>query len=136
MWDQRFNIGARPYLSGWAGDLLIAWTDSGSDAGRTTSYDPASNSWGEIDTVPLPGTEGWPEPITIGDRLLVFHYGQAAILDATASTWTVVNIPFGEAGRAVWTGHEVLFWGEVCCYGTPGTTGFNMKAWRYSPPES
>jgi hypothetical protein len=117
-------------ISGWAGDVLVAWTDGGSDAGRTMTYIPGADSWTEIKTVPLPGTEAWPEPMPIGDRLIVFHHGQAAIYESSSDTWTVGNIPFAEAGRAVWTGSEILFWGEA-----PDRTGpFRVDAWRYSPP--
>ena len=35
---------------------------------------------------------------------------------------------------AVWTGAEVLNWGDTCCYGTGGRP-FTARAWRYTPPE-
>lgn len=127
--DDRYNIGARPHLSGWAGDALVTFTDSGSEAGRTMTYSGAENSWTQIDSVPLPGSEAWPEPLPIGERLLVFHYGGAAIYDP-ASGWLKANSPYAEAGRAVWTGQEVLFWG----YGTTDTGSFEMRAWRFTPP--
>jgi hypothetical protein len=135
LWDETYNIGARPYLSGWAGDVLVVWTDSGSDAGRTLTYSPGADSWIETETVPVPGSEAWPEPMPIGDRLVVFHYGRAAIYDSTTDSWTVVNmpnVPYGEAGRAVWTGDEILQWGEGCCYGTQDPS--RNLAWRYTPP--
>lgn len=133
-WDERHNIGANPYLSGWAGDVLVSWTDSGSDAGRTMTHNPGADAWTQIATIPLPGSEAWPEPVSIGDRLLAFQHVGAAIYDSTGGRWVNVNIPFAEAGRAVWTGDEVLFWGEVCCYGTGDP--FQMEAWRYTPPSS
>jgi hypothetical protein len=133
LWDETYNIRARPYLSGWAGDVLVVWTDSGSDAGRTMTYTPGADSWTEIETIPLLGTEAWPEPMPIGDRLIVFQHGRAAIYDSDSASWTVVNIPFAEAGQTVWTGSEILFWGEVCCYGTGDP--FQVEAWRYTPPD-
>jgi hypothetical protein len=134
--DERFNIGARPYLSGWVGGVLLTWTDSGSDPGRTMTYHSGSDSWAEIDSVPLSGSEGWPEPISIDERLLVFHHGHAAIYNPVADSRSLVNIPFAEAGRAAWTGSEVLFRGGVCCYGTGGLTPFEVEAWRYTAPAS
>lgn len=135
LWDETHNIGARPYLTGWSGDILVAWPDSGSDAGRTLTYSPGADSWTEIEAVPVPGSEVWPEPMPIGDRLVVFHYGRAAIYDSPSDSWTVVNmpnLPYGEAGRAVWTGDEILHWGEGCCYGTDDPS--RNQAWRYTPP--
>ena len=60
--------------------------------------------WSDIDPVPLSGTEYWPEPLVIDDRLLVFHHVGGAIYDRASELWTTVSIPFGEASRAVWTG--------------------------------
>lgn len=136
LWDETYNIGARPHLSGWAGDVLVSFTDSGGDEGRTMVYDSDAETWIEIDPLPLSGSEGFPEPMAIGDRLLVFHWVGGAIYDSDSGSWTTVDIPFGEAGRAVWTGEEILFWGEICCYGSGGRRPFEMLAWRFIPPES
>jgi hypothetical protein len=136
LWDETYNIGARPYLSGWASEVLVVWTDSGSDAGRTMTYSPSADNWTEIETVPLPGSEGWPDPMQIGDRLLVFHFGRAAIYDSASNSWTVVtipNFPYGDSGRAVWTASELLNWGVDCCYDTDDST--RNRAWRYTPPQ-
>lgn len=135
MWTENYNVGARPHLSGWAGDVLVAFTDSGGDVGRTMSYDAGTEAWVDIEPIPLPGSEGFPEPISIGDRLLAFYGEGGAIYDSDSESWTNVDIPFGEAGRAVWTGEEVIFWGEICCYGSGGQP-FEMLAWRFTPPRS
>jgi hypothetical protein len=129
LWDETYNIGARPYLSGWAGEALVAWPDSGSGAGRTVTYTPGADSWTQIETIPLQGSEVWPEPMPIGDRLIALQYGRAAIYDWASDSWTVVNIPFisnPEAGRAVWTGNEILYWA-----GDPSQN----QAWLYTPPD-
>jgi hypothetical protein len=134
LWDETYNIRARPYLSGWAGDVLVVWTDSGSDAGRTMTYTPGADFWTEIETIPLPGSELWPDPMPMGERLIVFHFGRAAIYDPASDSWTTVNIPnipYTEAGRPVWTGNEILHWGEGCCYGPEDPS--RHQAWRYTP---
>lgn len=129
-----YNIGARPYLSGWAADVLVAFSDSGEE-GQTLIHDATTGTWVAAEPIPLPGSEGYPAPITIGERLLAFSGIGGAIYDPNAGSWSSVDIPFGEAGSAVWTGEEVLFWGDICCYGTGSLRPFDMLAWRFTPPE-
>jgi hypothetical protein len=124
------NIGAEPKLTAWVDDRLVAIAHT---EGKALSYQPAADAWKEIDHLPLPGSEVVPEPMVIDDRMLVFHYGQAAIYDPETEAWAVAGVPYSEAGRAVWTGEEVLSWGEGCC-GPTKDTPYKIEAWRYTPP--
>lgn len=133
-WGERVNAEAEARLATWVGDRLVAFTDGGFEYGRTATYRPGATAWEDIDPVPLPATDYWPEPLVIGQRLLVFHHVGGAIYEPATGAWIPVTIPFGEAGRAVWTGEEVIFWGGTCCYGTAGRRPFEVAVWRYTPP--
>jgi hypothetical protein len=128
-----YNIGARPELTAWAGKRLLAWSDSGVD-GRTVAFDPRSRSWADVAPTPLHGCEAAPEPLTLDDRVLAYDWcGPDAIYEQTSDTWTSAHIDGSPQARyTVWTGTEVLNWGDTCCYGTGGEP-FTIQAWMYKP---
>jgi hypothetical protein len=128
----RYNIGAEPRLTAWVLDRLVAFAHT--EEGKAVAYLPADDTWVEIPHVPLPGTD--MEPIAIDDRLLVFGHGIGAIYDPKLDSWEVVGVPYSEAGRAVWSGEQVLAWGDACCKPTVTGTGSDIVAWRYDPANS
>ncbi len=132
---ESYNIGARPELTAWAGGLLVAWTDSGSD-GRTVAFNAAAGEWMDIAPTPLHGCEAAPEPLILEQRVLAFDWcGTDAIYDPATDSWTVARIDGNGTDRyAIWTGTGVIAWGDTCCYGTGGAP-FTVRAWRYTPPD-
>ncbi len=125
---------AYPNQVGVAGDRLVAWEDN---IHETKAYDPDTDTWLPIDTIPLDGTEGPSGPLQLANGFLVPQYGEAAIFDEVSGDWYHVILPgSGENTEMVWTGYEVLMWGQPCCYGD-GRDGFiSMDAWRWTPPDA
>jgi hypothetical protein len=72
LWTESHNIAASPRLTAWTGDRFIAFTDSASE-GRILAYNPSTDTWEEIEPVPVGGSEGFPEPLEIGGPILVFR---------------------------------------------------------------
>ncbi len=104
-----------PSQTGVAGGRLVAWED---DIHETVAYDPAGAAWVPVDTVPLSGTEGPSSAVQLDDGFLVPQYGEGAMFDGASDAWTYVVLPgSGEATEMVWTGEEILMWGEPCCFG-------------------
>jgi hypothetical protein len=120
-----------PNQTAVVGGRMIVWED---ETHPTMAYDPATDTWSEIATITLPGTEGAQGPVAIGDRILVPQWGIAAVYDPVTGEWTQVRLPgSGLSTDMVWTGDEVLMWGAACCYGD-GSGGFrSVDAWRWRP---
>lgn len=132
--DDNDNVFALPRLGAWVGDRLVVISESGAEHGTNWELSPRTGLWTEIGRIPMEAGPGWEEPLVIGDRLLVFGGAIAgAIYDPSQGVWVEADVPFGEAGRAVWTGREVIFWGNVCCYGAG--TPLEMASWRWTPPD-
>lgn len=131
---EELGISAAPELTAWAGGRLIAWTDAGTD-GRVVAFDPEVDQWVPAAPMPLAGCEGAPEPLVLDGRVLAFGWcGGTAIHDPGSDTWIRVDPEvMGDARYAVWTGQEVINWGDTCCYGTGGAP-FTVRAWRHEPP--
>lgn len=120
----------RPMLSAWTGSELLAWSEDG----IAYAYLPSEDTWQSRDPVPMAPCEGLAEPLEVLDRgVFVFAWcGNDAFYDA--GDWTTVIIPdYGDARWAVWTGTEILNWGDTCCYGGGGI--FEVRAWRWTPPD-
>lgn len=130
-----YNVEARPTLTQWTSGRFVAWSGSGHEA-LTWSFDPAAGVWTQTARNPDPPCEGQGEPIQAGDSIISFGWcgPTASILDAETDTWT----PFAVAGYptaryTVWTGTEIVNWGDTCCYGNLGQP-FSVDAWRVTPP--
>lgn len=124
----------RPMLSAWAGSSLIVWEESG----WAFSFEPDEDQWTRLPAAPqLPGCEGLGEPLELGgEGVLLFEWcGDDIHHDSRTGTWSTVRIDghYGDARWAVWTGSEVLLWGDTCCFGTAGEP-FAVRAWRWIPP--
>lgn len=114
------------------GELLI-WEDN---IHPTMAYSSASDTWDEVATIPLSGTEGASGPTQLDSGFLVPQWGEAAIFDTATRTWRDVVLPGITADHdSVWTGTEILSWGSVCCYGDGRDAFVSMDAWRWTPPE-
>jgi len=136
MWTDEYNIAASPEYTAWIGDRFLAWTDSGPN-GRTLEYLPAAGDWVDAPPIPTPGCEANGSPVLLDGRVLAFNWcGVSALYDPANRSWTPVTIGGnGDARYAVWTGSELLNWGDTCCYGSGGEA-FTVHAWRYVPPRA
>jgi len=129
-----YVLGAVPKLTVWAGDRFLAWSDSGYE-GRTMVFDPAADMWSVAQDVPSPPCDGQGEPISAEG--LVFAFGwcgpNLATLDVESQVWSEAPVGgFPTARYAVWTGEELINWGDTCCYGTGGEA-FTVDAWVFEP---
>ena len=131
LWTAEYNLPAHPQLTAWVGDRLVAWVGEG----RTVAFDPDRGLWTRIAPSPLGDCEAAPEPLVLDDRVLAFDWcGPSAIYDPAADMWTVARINGSGTRRyAVWTGIEVLSWGDVCCYGRAPGEWFTVRPWRLVP---
>lgn len=121
-----------PHQTGVAGAGLVVWD---SDMFETVRYDPVTNRWSLVDTIPLGGTDFPSGSVPLGGGFLVPQHGEAAIFDGTTSMWTRVVLPGGgEDIEMVWTGEEILMWGWECCYGDGRDEFVSIDAWRWTPP--
>ena len=144
--------------SAWTGAQLVVWNVASNEA---IAYDPTHDEWDHLPRPPLEGDRGVLR--SNGTHLYaigapsVTHPARVPLALAQWSdddqTWQA--LPEIEQGTetlnigarpdltawagntllyAVWTGAEVLNWGDTCCYGTGGRP-FTARAWRYTPPE-
>jgi hypothetical protein len=99
------------------------------------AFDPDLEAWQPAAPTPIAGCEARPEPLVLDPNpILAFGWcGDDAIYDAEPDRWNAVDLAARDHARyAVWTGHEVLAWGDTCCYGTGGQP-FIVEAWRFTP---
>ena len=125
-----------PHLSAMVNRRMVAWSDSGVD-GRTVAFNPTGGTWSDdIAAVPAHGCEGVPEPFVLDDRVFAPAWcGPAHLYDAPSDTWSEISIHgTGSRRYSVWTGEEILTWGDTCCYGAGAGPFTEVKAWRYRPP--
>jgi hypothetical protein len=115
-----------------AGDRLIIWEE---DEHPTKAYDPASDTWSDVATFPLGGAEGPSGPVALGDGFLVPRWGDAAIHDPATATWSTTVLPgHGDDHSMIWTGSELLMWGNPCCFGDSSSVFTRVDAWRWPLP--
>jgi hypothetical protein len=129
-----YVLGALPVLTAWTGDVFLAWTDSGFD-GRTMALDPATAAWDTAQSVPSAPCEGQGEPVSAEGLVFAFGWCDRSLgtFDGGSGVWTEVSVAgYPTARETVWTGEELINWGDTCCYGTGGEP-FTNNAWRYRP---
>jgi hypothetical protein len=116
---------ARHELVAWVGDRFVAWSLDGPSVPAFT-YTPGAAAWVTGQSTTVRSCEGGPPPLEMGTRVFISSCLGDSIYDGATDTWTEVNVP-GEAGGryTVWTGEDILYWGDDCCSGVP--------AWRYEP---
>jgi hypothetical protein len=107
-------------------------------AGPAIAFDAVSREWSEIASAPGPRSPGYFIGIPIdADRAIVRLGGDAVplgLVDIKTGEWSHAAAPGGMPspdGAFVWTGKEVLLWGQ------PFETGPDMtpRAWRWSPQD-
>lgn len=119
-----------PRQTGVSGQAIVVWED---EDHPTRKLDFGTGEWADIESIPIPSSEAADGPVPMGDRFLVSQGGVGAIYDR--GTWQTGTPPGGGwASDMVWTGKEVLMWGDACCFGTGGNQAFTIDAWRWSPP--
>lgn len=129
-----YNIGADPTLVEWAGDRFVAWSDSGRE-GRTLTLYPDDETWTDTSRNTDPPCEGQGEPIRADSNVISFGWcgPNASIYDSDTGIWNPFPVTgFPTARYTVWTGIEVINWGDTCCYGSGGQP-FTVAAWRTRP---
>jgi hypothetical protein len=110
------------------GERVVAW-DYLLQARR---FDSGRGAWLPLPDVPLEGTECYPSGSLHEGRVLATFCDNAALLDADDAQWTRLDPPFGTViAGGVWTGREVLVWGQNVAVDHVHLTG-----WRYRPPST
>jgi hypothetical protein len=71
----------------WVGDQMVAWDYLLS----SQDYDPATDAWGRTSRVPLKAGECHPDSLPLGDIVLAFYCGQAALYDTKTTTWQEIH---------------------------------------------
>jgi hypothetical protein len=130
-------VSAVPTLTAWAGDRFLAWTGAGSE-GKSLSLQPGHPAWNETDPIPLPPCDGQGEPVQRAGQVFAFGWcgPSAATFDHAKEAWEPFTVTgFPTARYTVWTGTELINWGDTCCYGTGGAPFTSMNAWRRDPTD-
>jgi hypothetical protein len=90
----------------WTGDGVLAW-DYELRAGL---YEPARDRWRPLPDLPLRFSECYPASARVGEIILAWYCGQAALLDVGSRSWRQLRTPESEIfGSPVSTGLGVLF---------------------------
>lgn len=112
---------------------LLVWGQSGFSA-ATTLVDP---EWQQLGTIDIDGCEGTGQPIDQDGLLVAISWcGADAVFDDADLSWQSTSLPgWGDRSTTVWTGSELLSWGDTCCYGG-GATPFAVDPWLWTPPQS
>lgn len=81
----------------WLGDRMIAWDY------ETTSqeYDPVTDRWSAPIDLPLGFNECYPDSAVVGDLLLAWFCGNAAVYDEPTDTWQ--RIDGGPLDERIWS---------------------------------
>lgn len=131
-WTSENAHGARPNLVAWAGDRFVAWSDGGRGS-EAFMYTPGDDAWTPTGPNTVFGCEYSSSPTEMDTRVFVPSCGGQSIYDSQTDQWTRLNIDgLGEGRDTVWTGKEILVWGDTCCFGAGGEP-FDVSAWRYRP---
>jgi hypothetical protein len=104
-----FELSPQASMVVWSGRKMIGWDYEL----RAGAYDPDSDRWRRLPSLPLQFSECYPDGALAGERfVLAWHCGQAAILGLAEEEWRELpRSPSSVAGRAVAAGEAVLFAG-------------------------
>ncbi len=108
-----------PMLSAWIGDRFVAWNDEG----VAFESDPTDPIWIRSEPIPISGCEGVGDPLELVDSALIFGWcGSDAYYDTAVARWQAVELPgLGSGDHSVWTGSEVIHWGDATDAGGVGS---------------
>lgn len=114
----------------WDGTRFVFY-DRGASA--TYVYDAPADSWIRAAPPTFNPCEAVPAPVAADGIVYAPSFcGDNSIYESATETWTTTRIVgHGDARYTVWTGEELLTWGDPCCFGTSGTTPIEVSAWRY-----
>ena len=99
-------------------------------------FDPETGTWSRVGDVPSSPCEGQGEPASADGFVFAFGWcgSDVGVYDVGSETWeTAVVGGFPTARYTVWTGEQLINWGDTCCYGSGGKP-FTSAAWSYTPP--
>jgi Kelch motif len=124
-------------VSVWTGsEMLVHGFFTYPSRGVTLSYRPATGRWTVLAPGPnAPMVQNSDVAVWTGSDMLVFGLTNAAYNPATGRWRPVARAPVPAANSVtVWTGHQVITWGGVCCAAitdsgaayTPATNSWRM----------
>ncbi|MGM9486883.1 Kelch repeat-containing protein [Ideonella sp. YS5] len=111
----------------WTGSEMIIWggsIDSGELGPRGGRYNPATNTWVQIDkSAGQPEARMWPVSVWTGseavfwggyDQLYVRYFNDGGRYDPLTGQWSATSLngaPTPRVAQGVWTGSEMVVWG-------------------------
>lgn len=103
----------------WADDRVLLWGGDGATGDANwAAYYPETDLWAPLAGCPsnivAPNGGGDTFGVWTGKYFLIFGQGHGARYELAAGQWTQmssINIPFAQAGSAVWTGSLWIVWG-------------------------
>ena len=117
----RFRDCSPPRHTGVVSDWLMVWNSSNGTALR---FNDSTGGWEPAHGLPVFTADLTTGGLAMDDRLLIARLGEGALYRLDGDQWRTVALPgWGDASQMVWTGEEVLMWGDG-------------DAWRWRPPES
>ncbi len=108
---------------------LVAWSIGLPDT--AIELDPNTERWSDLPPHNVRSCEGAPGPVAMDNRLLVQSCGSSTVYNSTTDSWMQIDLADAaiEPSTAVWTGSELISWGDTCCYGTGGAAFEPNTAW-------
>ena len=118
------ELSAQASAIAWTGSGLVAWDYDL----QAALYEPSSDTWREIERVPLEFSECYPESGFVGRYVFAWFCGNAALWDEPTETWTRIDVPDRSIpGEPVVAGEVLLFAGSSHGSG-------DSALWAYAPP--
>lgn len=110
---------------------LLVWNQAGLSAATSL----VAPEWQVLDAIAIDTCEGTGQPIDQDDLLVAISWcGADAVFNDLDLSWQSIELPgWGDRYTTVWTGTELLSWGDTCCYGTGGAP-FTVDPWKWTPP--
>ena len=114
MWTGDRNFAASPILTAVVDGRLLVWTEFG-NLGPTKLVELSDGSAKAAAEIPLAGCDITPQPLQLEEVVVAFGWcgDYGAVYDPTSEAWAAVDLPgLGDGRYSVWTGSELLSWGE------------------------
>ncbi len=129
----------------WTGTEMVVWggnkkSTNPYDYGGTplnigARYNPNTDTWTPISTTNAPTARAGHSAVWTGNKIFItggyasMYMGRVssgAYYDPSSDIWTAMNDQNSVSGKGVWTGSELLVWGE----GFGGTYNLAINSWR------